>query len=392
MREADGCFSIHPAVRDYFSRKGVAGQQSDWHDLVRGQMVSLVQKPGLRLPQDPATLGLIEETIYHALQAGRVDEAEWLYNTILGGMRHLAWKLGEMARGLRILREFDPCPDRFALAWFLRALGEFDEAYAQNAMPYFRADVRLLQGRLPSVAAEGDDTRSAAAAFLMGQTKAIPPDVLGCAVPRVQLLLYAGRPDGVLHTAALQTVYKDFGWKAHGAHCGLFLAELARRLGDAVGCHRQLPGAAGWILHSGSVEHLCLMHLIQARQARDTGNPTDAHRAVEEGLHLAERCGLQLYHIELLCAKAEGCLASGDVAAAEVAARDALRRATAADCQFLWGAAEAGHSLGQALVARQAGGEAYTVLHEALELRRRLGDPKAVQTERLLKRAFEGKG
>jgi len=388
LREADGSFSIHPAVRDYFYQRGVATQQSDWHDLIRGQMVSLVQKPGLRLPQDPVTLDLVEETIYHALQAGRADEAQWVYDTILGGMRHLAWKLGEMARGLRILRGFDPCPDRFALAWFLRALGEFDEAYAQNPMPYFRADVRLLQGRLPAVAAEGDDARSATAAFLMGQTKDFPRDVLGCAVPRVQLLLYAGRLDSVLHTAGLEAVYQDFGWQADRARCGLFLAELARRLGNPVSCHQQLQGAAVWILHSGSVEHLCLMHLIQARQARDMGNPTDAHRAVEEGLHLAGRCGLQLYHIELLCEKVEGCLAAGEVAAAEVAARDALRRATAADCQFLWGAAEAGHLLGQTLVARQAERKACSVLQEALELRRRLGDPKTGQTERLLKRAL----
>ncbi len=39
---------------------------------------------------------------------------------VLGGMRHLAWKLGETARGLRILRGFEVCPDRDALAWFLR--------------------------------------------------------------------------------------------------------------------------------------------------------------------------------------------------------------------------------------------------------------------------------
>jgi hypothetical protein len=68
------------------------------------------------------------------------------------------------------------------MGWFLRALGELDEAYQANPMPFFRADVRLLQGRLPEVAAEGESVRSAIAAFLMGEeTSALPPDALGLA-------------------------------------------------------------------------------------------------------------------------------------------------------------------------------------------------------------------
>ena len=38
-----------------------------------------------------------------------------LFFQILGGHRHLAWKLGEMAQGLRILRGFSPCPDGWAM-------------------------------------------------------------------------------------------------------------------------------------------------------------------------------------------------------------------------------------------------------------------------------------
>ena len=40
-------------------------------------------------------------------------------------------------------------------------------------------------------------------------------------------------------------------------------------------------------------------------------------------------------------------------------AREALQRASAADCQFQWGAAEAGHLLGQALAARGDGPRGY---------------------------------
>jgi hypothetical protein len=384
VREADGSFSIHPAVRDYFYRLAVAEQQGGWHDLLREQMISLIRQPGQRLPQDPATLDLVEEAIYHAQQAGRTDEAAWLYREVLGGMRHLAWKLGEMARGVRILRGFGPCPDRDALAWFLRALGEFDEAYTHNTMPYFRADVRLLQGRLPQVAAEGDDARSAAAAFLMGQSKKLPPDRLGCAVPRDQLLLYLGRLDVARHAAGMEALYQHIGWEADRARHLLFLAEVARRRSDLDGCRQHLDAAATWILHSGSVEHLCLLHLIQARLARASEDHAAARRAIEEGLHLARRCGLGLYHIELLCEHAEMCLADGNVAAAETAAREALQRASAAHCQFIWGAAEAGHLLGQALAAQGDRAAAHAALQTALDLRKRLGDPKARLTEGLL--------
>src|SRR5262249_20142545 len=135
-----------------------------WHDVLREHLVSLVQRPGKRRPEDAATLDLAEEAIYHAQEAGRVGEAQWLYTQMLGGLRHLGWKLGEMARGLRILGSFDPCPERWDLAWYLRALGEFEQAFACNELPYFRADILLLQGRLPQVEGVGDSTRTPLAA------------------------------------------------------------------------------------------------------------------------------------------------------------------------------------------------------------------------------------
>jgi hypothetical protein len=211
LREAGGNLSVHPAVRDHFSRLAMLPDSTVWHDLIREQLLTLVQRPGRPLEADPATLDLVEEAIYHTLQAGRAEEAFRLYRDVLGGLRHLAWKLGEVARGLRILREFKPCPDPWALGWYLRALGELDEAYRQNALPYFRADVRLLQGWLPEVAAEGDSARAAVAAFLMGMTRDLPPNFLGYAVPRTQLLIYLGRLDQARRSAALERLYQEIG-------------------------------------------------------------------------------------------------------------------------------------------------------------------------------------
>src|SRR5262249_25638551 len=136
--------------------------------------------------------------------------------------------------------------------------------------------------------------------------------------------------------------------------CQLLLAEVARRQADEREAARLLESAAVWVLHSGSVEHLCLLHLLRARFARTgTSRRLDvASRELIEGLRLAEHSGLRLYQIELLCEHAAFLLRDGDPAGAQRAehsAREALRLASAADCQFLWGAGLAGHLAGEAL-------------------------------------------
>jgi hypothetical protein len=386
LREADDSFSVHPAVRDYFAGLAAAAGQGAWHDWIRERLMSLVRRPGQRLPEEPATLDMVEEAIYHALAGGQPEEAVGLYNQVLGGLRHLGWKLGEMARGLRILRGFNPCPDLWALAWFERALGEMEEAYRNNPLPYFRADIRLLQGRLPEAAAQDDPTRTPLALFLMGKTSELPPDALGSVVPRDQLLVYLGRLDRARRSGIVEPFYKEIGWEADRARCRLIQAEVARRQADGRRAYECLYDAARWILHSGSVEHLCLLHLMRSRVARGESDYVLAQQALDEGLHLARHCGLGLYHVDMLCEQAEVDLARGRAASAEVSAREALRRASAADCQMLWAAAEAGHLLGQALGLQQRYGEARDVLDETLALRLRLGDPRQEDTERLLGR------
>jgi hypothetical protein len=386
LRESDGTFSVHPAVRDHFYQLATTTEQGAWHDLIRERLVTLVHQPGRSLPEDAATLDLAEEAIYHAMQAGRSEEAVALYQHTLGGVRHLAWKLGEMARGLRILRGFNPCPDRWALGWHLRALGELDAAFVENDLPFFRADIRLLQGRLPQVAAVGDSVRSAIAAFLMGHSQQLPASILGCAIPRQQILLYLGLLRHVDRSAAFEDFYHEIGWEGDRARCRLLLAESARRQKDTTLCRSHLEAASVWILHSGSVEHLCLWHLVRSRAARQTQDSETAQRAVDEGLHIARQSGLGLYHVELLCEQAEVCLARADLPAAEQVAGAALERATAAECQFAWGAAEAGHLLGQALLLQNRKHEARAILNKTCDTRRRIGDPRVEHTEQLLEK------
>lgn len=378
--EADGSYSVHPALRDHFGRLA-PGQREQVHDALRVRLLTLVRRPGRRLPEDRVTLDLIEEAIYHALEAGKAADAWSLFEQGLGGLRHLGWKLGDVARGLRILRRFEPCPDRWSLGWFHRALGELEPAYALNPLPYFRADIRLLQGRLPEVAAEGDDARTATARFLMGQTTALPSSVLGAAVPRAQILLYLGRLE---RTPPLTKLYQEMGFEGDRARVLMLGAEAARRRADRAQRERLLSEASAWTTRSGSVEHLCLFHLVRARSARDAGELAAARGAVDEGVHLAAECGLGLYHIKLLCERARVCLVAGEAAAAEVAAREALARAVDRSCRFLWGAAEAAELLGVARAASGRKAEAVAALKKAVALRRRIGDPRLSETERQL--------
>jgi hypothetical protein len=166
----------------------------------------------------------------------------------------------------------------------------------------------------------------------------------------------------------------------------LILAEVARRQGDAASCRKYLEDASRWVLHSGSVEHLCLWHLERSRLARDDDEAQAAQHAIDEGLHIARQCGLGLYLIELHCSQAELHLAAGDAEAAEHSALEAVRLASADGCRFAWGEAEAGHLLGRAYILQGRHDDARHTLDLALTLRRKIGDPLAEQTERALAR------
>jgi len=197
-------------------------------------------------------------------------------------------------------------------------------------------------------------------------------------------LLYLGRLTQSRQIAHLDPFYQLMGYEGERARCQLIAAEAARRQADSASCRDNLQAASGWILHSGSVEHLCLYYLVRARAADEAGQREEAQQAVNEGLHLARLHGLGLYHIELLCQQGEINLARGDAPAAERMAREALWRATANDCHFTWGEAEAHHLLGKALAGQQCLRAARTALKTALKLRQSIGDPRREETEQLL--------
>ena len=248
-------------------------------------------------------------------------------------------------------------------------------AYEQNNLPFFRADIRLLQGRLSEVEREADPARAEVARFLMGCATRVPADALGCVIPRVQILLYLGRNADAWLTTQPEQVYEMIGWEDDRARCQLFRADVASQLGDRDGSGQSLEAATGWILHSGSVEHLCVYHLVRARIAFRAQDFQAAQLAVEEGLHLARRCGLRLYLVELLSVRAEFFLQSSR-SRSPPSRRPArpTAMASAPECQFGWGAAEAGHLLGHSLLAQARVVEA----RAALGRRGRFGSPSAI--------------
>lgn len=119
-------YSTHPAVSQYFYRAlqedalrvhmGASAYLSRQRDSqsfpvpVRG---AIRTRGAVRLrgssdqrPTEPVLLDLLEEAVYHALKAGRVEEAWELYRSRLGGFDHLGGSVNELARGYRITEMF----------------------------------------------------------------------------------------------------------------------------------------------------------------------------------------------------------------------------------------------------------------------------------------------
>ncbi|MBI1880677.1 MAG: toll/interleukin-1 receptor domain-containing protein [Chloroflexi bacterium] len=93
--------AVHPSVRDYFYQAlGQAG--GGIHTAVCEYLTPLVERPYReRYPLDPDSLDIYEEQIYHTTQSGDVGKAVYLYGW-LGGYQHLAWRLADYQRGLRL--------------------------------------------------------------------------------------------------------------------------------------------------------------------------------------------------------------------------------------------------------------------------------------------------
>lgn len=208
---------------------------------------------------------------------------------------------------------------------------------------------------------------------------------------RVQLLLRVGDTRAArrhLHACAT-TALRD----GHGkdlAQIDILQGEIARRERDPLDASQAIHRALSWGSRSGDVEVLVRAGLCHARIRMDAGNLDGAASAIGMALPAAQEMNLGVDRIDLLLCRGQLGLRRGELQAAEADARDALAYATAPDCGYLWGEADALHLLSMVLLSGHALStrilEASTHLTDEIELREQLQDPRAAEARWLLRR------
>jgi hypothetical protein len=204
----------------------------------------------------------------------------------------------------------------------------------------------------------------------------------------------------------------------------LVLAEIERQEGYSETALAGLVGEAPWIFRSGSVEHLCLYHLIRSRVLTDQGQYEAADSESREGLLLTRQCGLGLAHVDFLNLRSHLALARARsipdrsapqreafLEAAKRSALGALNGIRTEDgdpasrpditlgdlvafgaqhpaCQYAWGAADALALLGEILAEHRLLDLAQDALRRAGDLQSTLQHPGLPRTEELLGRLW----
>lgn len=393
--------------------------------------VTLRFRPGSANPEDPALLDALEEVIYHTVHSGNEAEAYELYSKRMGGREHLGKVLGEFARGARILRYFRVCPNELDLAWYLRGVGDLRASFnlLSKVRPIWSGAVLCLQGFLPRVVRDkiGWQHSQVIAAFLMGQPEALNPRFdlgWGEALVNADLSLMKGELARARAVAASDLKYFKSGFThvPEQVRTRLVLAEVERREGRTDIALADLEREAPWILRSGSVEHLCLYHLIRSRALTDRGEYEAADSESREGLILTRQCGLGLAHVDFLNLRSRLALTRAhsmpddsspqresfleDAARSALGALNGIQTEDGApapqpdlplsdlvafgaqhpECQYAWGTADALALLGEVLTEQGRPSLARNALRQAVDLQSTLRHPDLARTEALLSR------
>ncbi|WP_437728932.1 helix-turn-helix domain-containing protein [Sorangium sp. So ce861] len=104
-RQGELCYSTHPFVRQHF--KSLLGVPPDRiHAAGSAAPPPRLDEAPRRAPRERRAVDAYEAILAELLGAGRAGEAYEIYAFGLGGFAHLGLKLGDMARGARILRAF----------------------------------------------------------------------------------------------------------------------------------------------------------------------------------------------------------------------------------------------------------------------------------------------
>jgi hypothetical protein len=332
-KETNLRFTVHPAVRDHFYR--LFRDASEVHGAIAEDIGILANRPGIGLPSDKHSLDLLEELIFHAIQARSIDEAIEIYFNRLGGNEHLNNTLGEYSRTHRILAAFPECPDPSAMYHCERSFGNFEAALTWRPQNRY---ILMLSGGLMELSKDPSEATSQMASSLMGRQVPIPER--SSDFPICSAMAYLFRGDFTLGKRAADLELSMSIFEDDKVRNLCLLADFQREDGRLQESKRCLDSASEWILQSSSQEHLFLLQWVRARIAFAEGKLDMAAAAIAEGLAVAQESRFRLAECLFLILQAEILLRS-DSHSASAVIDDAVRLAI--ECQFDYGIKECRH-------------------------------------------------
>jgi hypothetical protein len=437
-------FTAHPFVREFFEKLLGVADSKQIHEVVCWKLgESLVRRPSE--PTDPADLDRLESLIRHTRGAGRTRAAFRLYHDALGGCPHLAWKLGEYSRGLRIASDLlvvgDPTGttglSTTELVSLFSDLGAYSSVVGslQSALDFHTTELRcatqtgqhdivsdayqsiakiyLIQCRLEVASATADKAIThdegvpggkalACSAALAGVTRLGLGEV-GEARQLFQrarqaeggeLLGFRGCQEGefLLALGQYSTVARRMK-RNHKVCEGRLQASAARScilLGHVFAPRKQraateyLNKARTFCDQSGHLEVALRCYHLAAEIARHERDFSSAVAEAEAGIQLADSCGFGRSSLDIRTVLAQICLAADNPRDAIEPAEWVLRRSQEEDCRYAWGIADSLHLLGVAHARLRGKGsktKARDYLTRAAEKRKPLEHPGLKETE-----------
>jgi tetratricopeptide (TPR) repeat protein len=442
-------WTAHPFVRECFA--GMLGCPAEAvFDAVASRLGQGLEQRPEQKPEDTATLDRYEQLIEATRLAGRVQEAFDLYWHGLGSYLHLGKRLGDYARGYRILCGFLPPfgdPKNFgagltarrqslglnALGLWAHHLGRLRESAdirrednarkrvldeplqtsiglrnaCQLAIDLGRLGEAFAAAREAFLEAERaqDDlerrsslAHRAATQHLMGDVGAARVDFSAITTPESEAM--PGAFSGREH-ARHQLDLGNLGACRAITEAGFLLAERYEQNAELPGWHALFARFAlaegqdpNWHIHeirvltarSGAMEWILEAHDLAARAALVRGDLAGARAEADDGLRQARLCGYRLRLIELLAKSSAIDLAWPDAGRAFAGAREALNLATAPECGYAWGEADAAHACGLAIEALGQREHAQRAFAQALAVRERIEHPGVAETRAALAR------
>jgi hypothetical protein len=118
----------------------------------------------------------------------------------------------------------------------------------------------------------------------------------------------------------------------------LFEAELLRVANKHDSAWQKLKLAEAKVIQSGSIEHLCLLHLMKTKLYLDKGEFANSAYEIFEGLELANKAGYKVLQIDLLNEQARFYLDTNDQTNFLKTIKSTLELSTSKSCKYFWGA------------------------------------------------------